>query len=27
MLSVLPFLLGFELVLQAIILEIRETPR
>lgn len=27
MLSVLPFLMGFELVLQAIILEIRETPR
>jgi len=27
MLSVLPFLLGFELILQAIILEIRETPR
>lgn len=27
MLSVLPFLLGFELVLQAMILEIRETPR
>jgi glycosyltransferase involved in cell wall biosynthesis len=27
MLSVLPFLLGFELLLQAIILEIRETPR
>lgn len=27
MLSVLPFLVGFELVLQAIILEIRETPR
>lgn len=27
MLSVLPFLLGFELVLQAIILEIRESPR
>jgi glycosyltransferase involved in cell wall biosynthesis len=27
MLSVLPFLLGFELILQAIILEIRESPR
>ncbi len=27
MLSVLPFLMGFELVLQAVILEIRETPR
>ncbi len=27
MLSVLPFLVGFELLLQAIILEIRETPR
>lgn len=27
MLSVLPFLLGFELLLQAIILEIRESPR
>lgn len=27
MLSVLPFLIGFELVLQAIILEIRESPR
>ena len=27
MLSVLPFLVGFELILQAIILEIRETPR
>ena len=27
MLSVLPFLLGFQLVLQAIILEIRESPR
>jgi len=27
MLSVLPFLIGFELILQAIILEIRESPR
>jgi hypothetical protein len=27
MLSVLPFLVGFELVLQAIVLEIKETPR
>jgi glycosyltransferase involved in cell wall biosynthesis len=27
MLSVLPFLVGFELVLQAIVLEIRDTPR
>ena len=27
MLSVLPFLVGFELVLQALVLEIRDTPR
>jgi hypothetical protein len=27
MLSVLPFLIGFELILQAVILEIRESPR
>lgn len=27
MLSVLPFIIGFELILQAIVLEIRETPR
>jgi hypothetical protein len=27
MLGILPFLIGFELILQAIILEIRESPR
>jgi len=27
MLSVLPFLVGFELVLQALVLEIRDSPR
>ena len=27
MLSVLPFLVGFELVLQALVLEMRDTPR